>query len=62
MATSSILTDFIIKDRKTAEAFVKAYETASREPEFEPTINVGKSITDPNRLKAILRREGKSEL
>jgi hypothetical protein len=61
MATSSILADFTIKDRKTAEAFVKAYEAASKEPEFKPTINIGASITDPERLRAILAKGRKSK-
>ena len=50
MATSSIFTDFSIKDKKTASAFVKALEEASaaRRPDTEIRHTL---LSDPAAIK-----------
>lgn len=53
MATSSILTDFVIKEPKAVDDFIRAYEAASKEPEWKPTLEPARLITDPEEIRSI---------
>lgn len=58
MATSSILTNVVIKDSKKAEVFVKALEESSRDPKRKlsaPTIPV---LTDIEAVRRFFAQKG----
>lgn len=56
MATSSILTNFTISDKNTAQAFVEALDAASREPEWKPKAPIKAPVTDHDAIKALLAK------
>ncbi len=58
MATSSIFASFDIRDKETAEKFVKALEESANESEWKPIAPIKPSLTDK---KAILELWAKRE-
>lgn len=59
MATSSILRNFTIADRETAEAFVNALDEAAKDPVTEADADIDvEFITDTNRIKALFASAG----
>ncbi|MCD8073871.1 MAG: hypothetical protein LUF27_02335 [Lachnospiraceae bacterium] len=56
MATSSILTNFTISDKKTAEKFAEALECASKQPKWQPSEPVEPLERDPEAIRAIFAR------
>lgn len=60
MATSSILTNFTITEKKAAERFVKALEEASELPPIKPSDTPVKYVRDPKAIKELLARDKKN--
>ena len=52
MATSSIFTDFSIRDKKTAHAFVKAIEASEKAPSQQGTANCS-IVESPDEIRKI---------
>lgn len=50
MAVSSIFASFNIRDRETAEKFVKALEESADGPEWKPIASVKPPLTDKNAI------------
>lgn len=50
MAVSSIFASFNIRDRETAEKFVKALEESADGPEWKPIAPVKPPLTDKNAI------------
>ncbi len=50
MATSSIFASFDIKDKETAERFVKALDKSANGPEWKPIAPVKPPLTDKNAI------------
>lgn len=52
MATETIFADLTIRDKETAEKFVKALEESAKDPKYEPTYNVG-HLKDAEEIRRI---------
>jgi len=62
MATSSILTNIVIRDSKEAEVFANALEESSRDPEWKPSISALTVLTDKDAIRELMAKRGqKSE-
>lgn len=57
MATSSILTNFTITEKKAAERFVKALVEASELPPVQPSDTPIKYLRDPKAIKELLAKD-----
>lgn len=56
MATSSILTNIVIRDPKKAEAFANALEASSRDPKWESSTPVIPVMTDINAIRKLMSK------
>lgn len=56
MATSSILTNIVIRDPKKAEAFADALEASSRDPEWKPTAPGMPVLTDIEAIRKLMAK------
>lgn len=59
MATSSILTNFTITDREAAENFANALESASKESEWQPTIQTKPPLISHEEIRALFAKRKK---
>lgn len=53
MATSSIFASFDIRDKKTAENFVKALDTSAHDPAWKPIAPINPPLTDQDAIRAL---------
>ena len=61
MATSSIFASFDIRDKETAEKFVKALEESANGPEWKPISSVKAPLTDKSAILELwAKREQKA--
>ena len=58
MATSSILTNVIIRDPKKAEAFADALEASSRDPKRKPSAPAIPVLRDADAIRRFLAEKG----
>lgn len=58
MATSSILTNIIIRDPKKAEVFADALEASSHDPKRRPSAPVIPILEDAEAIRRFLAKEG----
>lgn len=61
MATSSILTNFTITEKKAADRFVKALVEASELPPIKPTDTPVKYLRDPEKIKELLAKDKEND-
>ncbi len=57
MATSSILTNFTITEKKAAERFVNALEEASKLPSIKPSDTPVKYLRAPEAIRKLLAKD-----
>lgn len=60
MATSSILTNVVIKDSKKAEVLANALEASSRDPKRKPSAPTIPVLTDVDAVRRFLHRNGRN--
>lgn len=56
MATSSFLTNIVIRDTKRAEDFANALEASSRDPKWEPSAPVIPVMTDIGSIRKLMAK------
>jgi uncharacterized protein (DUF2147 family) len=56
MAASSILHNFVISDKKSAEKFIDALDAASAEPDWKASAPVKKPLRDPEAIRTVLEK------
>lgn len=61
MATSSILTNVIIRDPKKAEAFADALEASSRDPKRESSAPAISVLRDADAIRSFLAEKGQKQ-
>lgn len=60
MATSSILHNFTIADRKNARLFVKALNEASELPPWRPSAQEVEHLRDPEAIRELMKKRKKT--
>ena len=60
MATSSILTNVVIRDPKKAEAFADALEASSRDPKRKPSAPIP-VLGDADAIRRFLAEKGRKQ-
>ncbi len=58
MATSSILTNVVIRDSKKAEALASALEASSRDPKWKPSSPTIPVLTDAEAVRKFFAQKG----
>ena len=58
MATSSILTNVVIKDSKKAEVLANSLEASSRDPKRKPSAPTIPVLTDVNAVRRFFAQKG----
>lgn len=61
MATSSILTNVVIRDPKKAEAFADALEASSRDPKRKPSAPTIPVLGDADAIRRFLAEKGRKQ-
>lgn len=61
MATSSILTNVVIKDSKRAEALANALEASSRDPKRKPSAPAIPVLTDVEAVRKFFAQKGQRQ-
>ena len=56
MATSSIFTNVVIKDKKEAELFFEALEQSSHDPEWEPSAPVKPPLRNIEAIQKLMAK------
>lgn len=56
MATSTILTNIVIRDPQEAEAFANALEESSRDPEWKSSAPSMPSLTDLDEIRRLITK------
>ncbi|HIZ23621.1 MAG TPA: hypothetical protein IAA21_12660 [Candidatus Blautia faecigallinarum] len=61
MATSSILTNVVIRDSKKAEVFADALEASSRDPKRKPSAPTIPILCDADAIRSFLVKKGQKQ-
>lgn len=61
MATSSILSNVVIRDLKKAEAFADALEASSHDPKHKPSEPIIPFLSDVDEIRKFLVKKGKNQ-